>query len=115
MKLREKFKKETGFTAIAYRQDYGGQKPYEDGFADEYVEWLESKVENLSLCGVINWVDIKDKKPDFGGFFLCCLENGHVTEIMYEFFNDVWHRNNQEVKQHNKLVYWAELPKPPCL
>ena len=77
--------------------------------AEEYAE------EQLRLHGVINWVAIKDKKPEFGGFFLCCLENGHVTEIMYEFFNDVWHRNNQEVKQHNKLVYWAELPEPPCL
>ncbi len=52
MELREKFKKETGDSVMAYRQDYGGQTPYEDGFNDEYVEWLESKVKNLSLCAV---------------------------------------------------------------
>lgn len=52
MELREKFKKETECSVMAYRQDYGGQTPYEDGFCDEYVEWLESKVKNLSLCAV---------------------------------------------------------------
>ncbi len=52
MELREKFKKETECSVMAYRQDYGGQRPYEDGFCDEYVKWLESKVKNLSLCAV---------------------------------------------------------------
>jgi len=44
MDLREKFKKEKGFSVMAIRQDYADQSPYEDGFCDEYVEWLESKV-----------------------------------------------------------------------
>lgn len=49
MDLREKFKKEKGFGVMAVRQDYAGQRPYEDGFCDEYVEWLEAKVKNLSI------------------------------------------------------------------
>lgn len=49
MDLREKFKKEKGYGVMAVRQDYAGQRPYEDGFCDEYVEWLESKVKNLSI------------------------------------------------------------------
>ena len=49
MDLREKFKKEKGFSVMAVRQDYAGQRPYEDGFCDEYVEWLEAKVKNLSI------------------------------------------------------------------
>jgi len=52
MDLREKFKKEKGYGVMAVRQDYAGQRPYEDGFCDEYVEWLEAKVKNLSLCAV---------------------------------------------------------------
>jgi hypothetical protein len=49
MDLREKFKKEKGYGVMAVRQDYSGQRPYEDGFCDDYVEWLESKVKNLSI------------------------------------------------------------------
>lgn len=49
MDLREKFKKEKGFGVMAIRQDYAGQRPYEDGFCDDYVEWLESKVKNQSI------------------------------------------------------------------
>ena len=49
MDLREKFKKEKGYGVMAVRQDYAGQRPYEDGFCDDYVEWLEDKVINLSI------------------------------------------------------------------
>jgi len=46
MDLREQFEKENGFGVMAIRQDYAGQTPYEDGFCDEYVEWLENKLNN---------------------------------------------------------------------
>lgn len=49
MDLREKFKKEKGYGVMAVRQDYAGQRPYEDGFCDDYVEWLEAKFKNLSI------------------------------------------------------------------
>lgn len=52
MELREEYEKENGHNVYAYRQDYAGARPYQDGFNDEYVEWLESKVKNLSLCAV---------------------------------------------------------------
>lgn len=52
MELREKYEKENGHNVYVYRQDYPGARPYQDGFNDEYVEWLESKVKNLSLCAV---------------------------------------------------------------
>lgn len=52
MELREKFEKENRYNVYAYRQDYAGQRPYQNGFNDEYVEWLESKFKNLSLCAV---------------------------------------------------------------
>jgi len=47
MKLREEFEKENGFGVMAVRQDYAGQTPYEDGFCDEYVEWLEDKLNQM--------------------------------------------------------------------
>ena len=52
MDLREEFKKENGYGVMAVRQDYAGQRPYEDGFCDEYVEWLEAKVKKLGLHNV---------------------------------------------------------------
>ena len=43
MNLRKLFEEENGYSAMAVRQDYAGQTPYEDGFCDEYVEWLEKR------------------------------------------------------------------------
>lgn len=45
--LREQFEKENGYDVFAYRQDYGGQPKYKDGFSDDYVKWLEVKCEKL--------------------------------------------------------------------
>lgn len=50
MEQREIFKEEHGFDCYAYRQDYAGAHQYQDGFNDEYVEWLEMKISKLSLC-----------------------------------------------------------------
>ena len=52
MELREKFEEEKGFNVYAYRQEYAGASVEKDGFNDDYVEWLESKVKIFSLSGV---------------------------------------------------------------
>jgi hypothetical protein len=52
MNLREEFEKEKGYDCYAYSQDYAGAEQYKDGFNDEYVEWLESKVNNVALYDV---------------------------------------------------------------
>ncbi len=52
MELRKKFEEEKGYNVYAYRQEYAGASVEEDGFNDDYVEWLESKVKILSLSGV---------------------------------------------------------------
>lgn len=57
MDLREEFKKENGYGVMAVRQDYAGQRPYEDGFCDEYVEWLEAKVKKLTIPVVMQSCD----------------------------------------------------------
>jgi hypothetical protein len=62
MELREKYEKENGHNVYAYRQDYAGARPYQDGFNDEYVEWLESKVKNLSLCAVSQRSELLPKR-----------------------------------------------------
>jgi hypothetical protein len=53
MDLRKEFEKEKGYDCYAYRQDYAGAHQYQDGFSDDYVEWLESKVNNVALDDVI--------------------------------------------------------------
>lgn len=50
MSQRELFKEEHGYDCYAYRQEYAGARQYQDGFNDEYVEWLEEKISKLSLC-----------------------------------------------------------------
>ncbi len=52
MELRKKFEEEKGFNVYAYRQEYAGASVEKDGFNDDYVEWLESKVKIFSLSGV---------------------------------------------------------------
>ena len=53
MDLQKEFEKEKGYDCFAYRQDYAGANQYKDGFNDDYVEWLESKVNNVVSDDVI--------------------------------------------------------------
>ena len=53
MDLQKEFEKEKGYDCFVYRQDYAGAHQYKDGFSDDYVEWLESKVNNVVLDDVI--------------------------------------------------------------
>jgi len=52
MDLKQKFEEDKGFDVYAYRQEYAGASVNKDGFNDDYVEWLESKVKILSSSGV---------------------------------------------------------------
>ena len=75
MDLREEFKKENGYGVMAVRQDYAGQRPYEDGFCDEYVEWLEAKVKKLSLHNVSQQRELFDAILDFTEDLPMCSED----------------------------------------
>ena len=54
MDIREQFEKETRESSFAYLQKYAGAPIEKDGFSDEYVEWLESKVKKLNIDDVSN-------------------------------------------------------------
>ena len=60
MELREQFEKETGESSFAYLQKYSGALIEKDGFSDEYVEWLESKVKKLNIDDVSKRYSEKD-------------------------------------------------------
>ena len=60
MELRKEFEKEKGYNCYAYRQDYAGGNQYKYGFNDDYVEWLESKVNNVVLDDVSKCYSEKD-------------------------------------------------------
>jgi len=64
MELREKFEKEKGHNVYAYRQEYAGAKVEEDGFNDDYVEWLESKVKIFSLSSVSSCYAVFDEEDN---------------------------------------------------
>ena len=53
MDLQKEFEKEKGYDCFVYRQDYAGAHQYKDGFSDDYVEWLESQVNNVVSDDVI--------------------------------------------------------------
>lgn len=53
MNLREEFEKETKDQLYYWFQQYAGASMEEHGFSEEYVEWLESKVKNLSITDVV--------------------------------------------------------------
>ena len=53
MDLRKEFEKEKEHDCYAYLQKYAGANREQDGFNDEYVEWLESKVNNIVLDDVL--------------------------------------------------------------
>ena len=82
MDLREEFKKENGYGVMAVRQDYAGQRPYEDGFCDEYVEWLEAKVEKLSLHNVSNRYSIEDIEKCVENWGICKVEKEYIERFL---------------------------------
>jgi predicted aminopeptidase len=65
MDLRKEFEKETGCDCYAYTQEYAGAKTYRDGFNDNYVEWLESKVNNGVLSDVSKQSELLKAFIDF--------------------------------------------------
>ena len=66
MNLREQFKKEKDFDCYAYRQDYAGAHQYQDGFNDDYVEWLEESVKRLPMLDVGNCVYVVTERDNYG-------------------------------------------------
>ena len=71
----------------------------------------------LPLHIVINWVACSDRLPEGAmGSYLACLENNTVHKLEYsDLTNKWWHLAMGDIKEHNPVKYWAELPEPPCL
>lgn len=74
--------------------------------------------EQLILSGVMQWVAVSDKlppRPDED--YLVCVRNknkegGIPIQDIGNFSSDgVWIKQNT----WEDVVFWAELPKPPCL
>ena len=45
---RELYKEETGKDCYAYIQKFAGDSWHKDGFSDEYISWLEAKIDELA-------------------------------------------------------------------
>ena len=78
----------------------------------------EAEAELLNLYNVINWVAVSDKLPNrMDEDYLVCVRNknkegGIPIQDIGNFSSDgVWIKANT----WEDVVYWAELPKPPCL
>ena len=74
MDLQKEFEKEKGYDCFVYRQDYAGAHQYKDGFSDDYVEWLESKVNNVVSDDVKVELPIKKVEVNFNGDLLAEIE-----------------------------------------
>lgn len=77
----------------------------------------EAKQELLNLHSVINWVSVSEKLPPrLDEDYLVCVRNknkegGIFIQDVGNFSSDgVWIKYNT----WEDVVYWAELPKPPC-
>lgn len=82
---------------------------------DDFETVAEEIVKNCFIPHVMQWVAVKDHLPEDGGYFICCLENGAVTECQYEIIQNRWWLGlDTEVRKHNKVVYWMKKPEPPC-
>ena len=110
MEIREEFKKENGYGVMAVRQNYAGQRPYEDGFCDEYVEWLEAKVKKLGLHSVSNWVAIEsNEQPEKVTSVVVKYKDG--TKEVALFDGDGRYYIEPEYNDvTDKIVEWHRLP-----
>lgn len=72
----------------------------------------------LHIGGVINWVAVSEKLPPRADEdYLVCVRNknkegGIPIQDIGNFSSDgIWIKQNT----WEDVVFWAELPKPPCL
>lgn len=74
------------------------------------------RLQALTLGGVSNWVAVKDRLPhDDYGAYIVCLENKSIFKMNYLKLTKRWWVDGLgEEQKGNKVVYWMELPKPPC-
>ncbi len=85
--------------------------------SERYKKLEKITVKNLGLYSVINWVDCSERQPDdmFGGYIVC-LEDNTIRKLYYSNFTSRWcDVVMDDIKEHNPVKYWAELPEPPCL
>lgn len=89
---------------------------YAFGWVDSLNAITKVVKNNIDLAIVMHWVAVKDRLPEDGGYFNCCLENGAITNCLYTITDNRWFlRDGVEVRQHNKVVYWMKMPEPPCV
>jgi len=89
---------------------------YDDFFKD--AKQLELNHKKLILSGVINWVAVSLKLPTrMDEDYLVVVKNknkegGIPIQDIGNFTSDgVWVKANT----WEEVLYWAELPEPPCL
>jgi len=85
---------------------------------DGDIDIDKAKEELLNLYNVINWVVVSEKLPPrMDEDYLVCIKNknkedGILIQDIGNFSSDgVWIKQNT----WEDVVYWAELPKSPCL
>lgn len=72
---------------------------------------------NGEVFSAINWVACSERLPDGAmGSYLACLENNTVHKLQYsDITKHWWDLAMGDIRKHNPVKYWAELPEPPCL
>jgi hypothetical protein len=74
---------------------------------------------NCNKPAVINWVAVEKELPHPYITVLICYEkvsNGMKQDIMTgRWCGDSWIPDGMKPILTSKVIYWAELPKPPCL
>ena len=87
MDLREEFKKEHKIDCYKYSRDHAGAIPYQDGFKNEYVEWLEKIIESESS------LNIKPFSPEMWSFLLVNSLRSLTEEQRAGLCFDLYSRN----------------------
>ena len=78
----------------------------------------KTKVKNLDIPRVINWVAVTERMPEEEwGDYMVCLKNNAIFKANYSRIGaERWLIVGVgDTKDTNPVKYWAELPEPPCL
>lgn len=75
-------------------------------------KYHKDQVKKLSLCGVINWVAVKDELPLVTGFYTVAKQTKPYVLGLY-FDSEKQFRYDKQI--HKNITHWQKLPEPPCL
>tara|TARA_R110000803_G_scaffold76454_1_gene141082 strand:+ start:18621 stop:18908 length:288 start_codon:yes stop_codon:yes gene_type:complete len=85
-----------------------------DDLNHNVITEIEARSLLLNLLSVSNWVAVKEKPKCYVNVLVCFDKEWTSAERTGYWCGDSWIINGNKPILTDKVVFWRELPEPPC-